>query len=122
MYGRAAAIAMAMLLPSAVTAQANALRPGYSMLYAPAPLHSALDEQSRPPLGAVTRTQWKRGAIIGASAGGISFGVLGYELCHDLSESSDGCAGSAIGGALIGGLVGGVVGALIGGQFRARAQ
>jgi hypothetical protein len=66
----------------------------------------------------VEPTHWKLGLVLGAAAGGLALGYVGYGLCHDDSEIHQSCFGPAVGGAIFGAAAGGTIGGLIGGAFR----
>jgi hypothetical protein len=91
--------------------------PGPSLLFAarpPSPMRFAPDTAPTE----IRPTHWQQGLLLGGAIGAVGFGVLGYGLCHDLSESQTSCLGTALGTAAVGAVIGGVTGALIGGAFR----
>jgi hypothetical protein len=91
--------------------------PGRSQLFAArpsSPMQFTLDTAPK----VIRPTHWKGGLLLGGAIGGAGLGVLGYALCHDLSETRTSCLGSAVAGTAVGAVIGGVTGALIGGAFR----
>jgi hypothetical protein len=109
---------MAAAAPAAAQAVNRGLRgPGRSQLFAmwpSSPMRFAPDTAPRN----IQPTHWKQGLLIGGAIGSVGLGVLGYGLCHDLSESRTSCLGTALGTAALGAVIGGVTGALIGGAVR----
>ena len=112
------------VLAMAVTAQPSVAQgfqglrgPGRSQLFAArpsSPMQSTLDTAPK----VIRPTHWKGGMLLGGAIGGVGLGLLGYGLCHDLSETRTSCFGPALGGTAVGAVIGGVTGALIGGAFR----
>jgi hypothetical protein len=104
---------------SSASAQAAPQGPAASILFAATP-HSPLRPGSWERADSVARdiqpTHWKEGALIGGVLGGVGGALLGAWVCG-MSESSDGCTGTAVAGGLGGALVVGITGALIGGQI-----
>ncbi len=67
----------------------------------------------------VHSTHWRRGALIGATIGGIGLGAIVAALVHGTCENASGCNDLAgfFSGLALGAFGGSVVGGLIGGAF-----
>jgi hypothetical protein len=116
-------------LPSAGCAQlqiTGLLQPAPSSVFGARPrgplrrasLADAADS-SKQQLPATEATQWKKGALIGGTAGALYLGAFANRLCHASDDASQGgsCLLYTLASAAMGALMGGTLGALIGGQI-----
>jgi hypothetical protein len=117
-----------MLLVATARAQAQAVtwpplsQPSVSSLYierlgTPLHLHLLVGESRDTVPRQIKPTHWREGGMVGSLLVG-AFGVwFGNEICRNVEDGGNGCAGFMIRGALGGGITGFLTGALIGGQF-----
>jgi hypothetical protein len=77
--------------------------------------------EPRADSGAVPRTYWLEGGVVGGGLVGIGGAVLGAGLCSNRESGGQGnCVGATLLGFLAGAALGFPPGALIGGQFPKR--